>query len=189
MQWDEDKVFIHELRFLHTINLRAIGTKYNKPDICKWPPGDTYIDVKRTDGMTKDSWTTIIRLKRTPKGSNESSSKSYSSKILSLPKLDKWLLIYSSSISAVSPDQNNNGLRRCLHTCACPQCLLRRSAGFWLPGIYKNVTNLDAITSRTLWKESAVCRLCSLASGRVELPTTDSLSPNMKLVPRIGTPR
>ena len=147
------------------------------------------VTEKRQTIWQKIQWTTIIQLKWASNGSNESSSKSYSSKILSLPKLDKRSLICSSSISAVSPDQNNNGLRRCFHTCACPQCLLRRSAGFWLPGICKNATALYATTLRTLWKESAVCRLCSLASGRDALPTTDSLSPNMKLFPRIGTPK
>jgi hypothetical protein len=45
------------------------------------------------------------------------------------------------------------------------------------------------MASVTLWKDSIVWHLCSLAWSPIELSTTDLLSPNMKFFSLTGTPR
>jgi hypothetical protein len=61
----------------------------------------------------------------------------------------------------------------------CPQGLLKMSEGLALPERCIIKTYFDAITSRTQWKDKALCHLCSLACGWVELSPTVLLSPNM----------
>ena len=76
------------------------------------------------------------------------------------------------------------------HTCACPQCLLRMSAGLIVPGIWLNEMMFAATASLVKWYAKPWWRFPRRECGMDPLLTiTDLLSPKRNVFPFMGTPR
>jgi hypothetical protein len=86
-----------------------------------------------------------------------------------------WLMVaIYSFLSSGTPRQKSRGLANGIN-CAPPKCLLRISAGFFVPLRWMNHMIPAAIAARTRWYDNALCLLLSGEWGIGELVMTDWL--------------